>query len=414
MENVLETEGLGKAWRTYRSGLARAAEVLSLGALRTHEPWWALRGVSLSLPRGSALGVVGANGAGKSTLLKLLAGATAPTEGRLRVQGRVAALLELGAGFHPELSGRENALTTGVLLGRTRREMRACMDELLEFAGVREAADSPLRTWSSGMAMRLGFATALFVRPEVLILDEVLAVGDLDFQKKCVDAVASFRRGGGSLVLVSHSLYDVRQICDEAVWLRDGRPAASGEPARVTGLYSAWYGEHAAGSEDPRLDPGPERPRLRAVELVGACPGEPVDTVTTGQDLAVRIAWENPSEEPLQLGVTFTRQDRTLVSAAGTHAAGQVLRGRAGEATLRLPGLPLLAGRFTVVAHLLDEAGVHRHHERAAERELLVLQERGDLGLVRIPHAWELAGSGSDASSATALLPGKRPQEVPR
>ncbi|MDA0948954.1 MAG: hypothetical protein O2799_10550, partial [Planctomycetota bacterium] len=235
-----------------------------------------------------------------------------------------------------------------------------------------------------------------------------------DFQKKCVDAVASFRRKGGSLVLVSHSLYDIRQICDEAVWLRDGRAAASGEPARVTGLYSAWYGEHAASSEDPRLDPGPERPRLRAVELVGACPGEPVDTATTGQDLAVRIAWENPSEEPLQLGVTFTRQDRTLVCAAGTHAAGQALRGRAGVATLRLPALPLLAGRFTVVAHLLDEAGVHRHHERAIERELLVLQESADLGLVRLPHAWDLEASESAAATAPALLPGQRPQEVPR
>ena len=411
MQTILETQGLGKAWRTYPTGLARAAEVLSLGALRTHRPYWALRDVSLSLPRGAALGVVGANGAGKSTFLKLLAGATAPTEGRLRVAGRVAALLELGAGFHPELSGRENALTTGVLLGRSRREMRACMDELLEFAGVRHAADAPLRTWSSGMAMRLGFATALFVEPEVMILDEVLAVGDLDFQKKCVDAVAAFRRKGGSLVLVSHSLYDVRQICDEAVWLRDGAVASTGDPARVTGLYSAWYGECEDAQGDPRLDPGPERPRLRSVELEGVTPGDPVDTVETGQPLEVRVAWENPTDSPLQLGVTFTRQDRTLVCAAGTQAAGVVLEGRSGVATLRIPQVPLLAGRFTLVAHLLDEAGVHRHHERAAERELLVLQAGPELGLVQLPHAWSVEAA---QEVTPAALPGTAPQELHR
>lgn len=401
---VLETKNLGKAWRTYRSGWARAKEVLSLGACQTHEPFWALRNIDLCLPAGGALGVVGANGAGKSTLLKLLAGATPPTTGALRVSGRVAAMLELGAGFHPDLSGRENAMTTGVLLGCTRREMRRKTEELLEFAGVRAAADTPLRTWSSGMAMRLGFATALAVEPDLMILDEVLAVGDLDFQKRCVDSVAAFREGGGSLVLVSHSLYDIRQICDQAIWLQGGECAGQGEPARVTGLYSSWYGDRAGGAgadRDSATNPGPDRPRITAVEVLGVQREEGLDMLESGEDLEIVISWENPFDEPLQLGVTFTRQDRTLVAAAGTELDGITVTGSSGVARLRLPCFPLLAGRFTPVVYLLDSKGIHRHHERATERDLLVTSGTRELGMVRVPHQWKLEGE-----SLRAALPG--------
>ncbi|MAE46476.1 MAG: hypothetical protein CMJ86_06230 [Planctomycetes bacterium] len=406
---VLETHQLGKAWRTYPSGWARAKEVLSLGSMQTHVPFWALRNVDVTVPPGGALGVVGANGAGKSTLLKLFAGATPPTEGALRVKGRVAAMLELGAGFHPDLSGRENALTTGVLLGCGRREMRRLTEEILEFAGVRAAADTPLRTWSSGMAMRLGFATALAVKPELMILDEVLAVGDLDFQKRCVDAVSAFREDGGSLVLVSHSLYDIRQICDQALWLQAGECMAQGDPARVTGLYSAWYGDRAgqrAVDRDASTDPGPDRPRITRVEVLGTQRDGPLDTLESGQDLAVAIYWENPGAEPLQLGVTFTRQDRTLVAASGTQLDGLLVTGSSGVARLELPCFPLLAGRFTPVAHLLDSKGIHRHHERPTARDLLVTAGTRELGLVRVPHRWTL-----DTGGPAAALPGTRAQD---
>ena len=394
---VLEARGLGKAWRTYPSGWARAKEVLSLGAVQTHDPFWALRNIDVNLPPGGALGVVGANGAGKSTLLKLFAGATPPTEGALRVKGRVAAMLELGAGFHPDLSGRENALTTGVLLGCTRQEMRRKTEEILEFAGVRAAADTPLRTWSSGMAMRLGFATALAVQPDLMILDEVLAVGDLDFQKRCVDAVSDFREGGGSLVLVSHSLYDVRQICDQALWLEGGECSGQGDPARVTGLYSAWYGDRAGQGEtvrDAATNPGRDRPRITQVKVHGTRHEGAMDTLESGENLSLEIHWENPKAEPVQLGVTFTRQDRTLVAASGTQLDGLIVRGSRGVARLDLPCFPLLAGRFTPVVHMLDAKGIHRHHEKPTERDLLVTAGTRELGLVRIPSFWSFETEG--------------------
>tara|TARA_R110002126_G_scaffold11114_33_gene50536 strand:+ start:11210 stop:12415 length:1206 start_codon:yes stop_codon:yes gene_type:complete len=394
---AIETEGLGKAWRTYGSRRARLVEALSLGALPRHDLFWAIRGVDLALPRGGALGVVGPNGAGKSTLLKLLSGATAPTAGRMRTQGRVAGLLELGSGFHPDFSGRENAFLNGVLLGHGRKAMRKRVDEVIEFAGVQEAADAPVRTWSTGMAMRLGFACAVLAGPEVLVLDEVLAVGDLTFQKRCIDALADFRAKGGTLVLCSHSLYDVRQMCDQALWLNRGAVKAAGEACEVTHAYAAWS-ESTGDALDATQEPRSGLPRIASVEVyddAGAC-----DRMRTGQSLTVRVAWENPlwtaQAEPLQLGVTFTRQDRTLMCGALTEPQGLQLAGPGGVATLRIPSLELLAGRFTIVAHLLDASGVHRHHERAPKHDLVVQGGGQEVGVVRLVHTWTLETSARE------------------
>jgi lipopolysaccharide transport system ATP-binding protein len=297
-------------------------------------------------------------------------------------------LLELGSGFHPDFSGRENILMNGVLLGRSRRTMRATLDAILEFAELEGVADAPVRTYSTGMAMRLAFATALGVEPDVLLLDEVLAVGDLAFQEKCIERLFAFRAAGGTLVLCSHSLYDLRQICDRALWLADGRPAGLGDSASVTSAYAAWAGAQGAGQR-AEVDPGPGRPRITALEC--RADGGPVrDAVESGAELELRVSWENPSGRPLALGVTLTRQDRTLLAGLGTHLDGLLLEGSRGCMALTLPRLSLLAGRFQVVAHLFDERGVHRHHERAADAELVVRAATREVGLVRLEHAWRV------------------------
>src|SRR4029078_2401149 len=230
----------------------------------------ALTDVSFQVPKGSTFGVVGRNGSGKSTALKLVAGITKPTSGTVRVDGRISALIELGAGFHPEISGRANVFIKGIMLGLTKREIEQRFDEIVDFAELREFIDAPVKTYSSGMYMRLGVAVAIHVNPHVLLGDEVLAVGDEGFTHKCLDKFAEFRRRNKTILLVTHSLNLVERFCDEALWLDGGRAMQHGDPLRVVGAYltkveegeehllastPAKAVEEAAPTSDPPADP---------------------------------------------------------------------------------------------------------------------------------------------------------------
>src|SRR5207247_3406280 len=219
---------------TRKSALRQRSD---LRGLRPNETCPALTDVSFSVPTGSTYGVIGRNGSGKSTALKIVAGITKPTAGTVRVAGRVSALIELGAGFHPEISGRENVFINGIMLGLTKRDIQHRFDEIVEFAELKEFIDAPVKTYSSGMYMRLGFAVAIHVNPDVLLVDEVLAVGDEGFTHKCLDKFGEFRRSGKTILLVTHSLNLVERFCDEALWLDSGRAQTSGDPKRVVGAY---------------------------------------------------------------------------------------------------------------------------------------------------------------------------------
>jgi ABC-type polysaccharide/polyol phosphate transport system ATPase subunit len=208
-----------------------------LGDLKPEETFQALRGVSMTVPKGCTFGVIGRNGSGKSTLLKCVAGITRPTEGTVKVDGRISALIELGAGFHPEISGRENIFINGIMLGLTKKEIQRRFDEIVEFAEMQDFIEAPVKTYSSGMYMRLGFAVAVHVDPEVLLVDEVLAVGDQGFTHKCLDKFAEFRRRNKSILLVTHSLDMVEKFCDTAHWLDHGVTKGEGDPKRVVGAY---------------------------------------------------------------------------------------------------------------------------------------------------------------------------------
>lgn len=397
---VLEAQDLGKAYRAYRSPWARALEAATLGRARGHVERWALRHVDLALPRGAALGLCGENGAGKSTLLKVLAGTTSPSEGRFRVAGHVASLLELGSGFHQDFSGVENVEMMGVLAGHSRREVRRRLPAILEFAELGEAVDAPVRTYSTGMGMRLGFAAALGYDPELLILDEVFAVGDAAFQKKCVDRLLELKRAGRTILLCSHSLYDLRQLCDEGLWLAGGEVRAQGSVVAATNAYAAWQDERAA--QESAQGPGrADWPRIEAIELRGARGGPSGWSARTGEDLELAVTWSDPRavRDGVHVGVTFTRQDRTLCAAAGTQLDGRpALDGTCGRVVLELPSLALLSGSFEVRVHLFDAAGVFRYEERCLEGDLVVEAGTEEVGLVRLAHAWRV----SDATEAAA------------
>jgi lipopolysaccharide transport system ATP-binding protein len=242
MGNAIVVEGLGKQFRRYhpdRPVTLNAIFLRGLRRLRPAERFWALRDVSFNVPAGRTVGLIGANGSGKSTLLRLIAGVGRPSEGRATVHGHVGALLDLGAGFHNDLTGRENVFINGIVRGLTRREVTERFDSILTFAGLQEFIDSPLRTYSSGMRMRLAFAVAVHVEPDVLLIDEVLAVGDVSFQRKCLERIAGFRCQGGTILLASHEMAFLRSICDDGLWLRAGRVAAYGSIQTVAGQYEA-------------------------------------------------------------------------------------------------------------------------------------------------------------------------------
>lgn len=242
MKNAIEARNLGKAYRALGVGVPTLYKTLSrIIQRRPIERFWALHDVSFDIPKGATVGVIGPNGSGKSSLLGLIAGTITPTRGSVRAEGRISSLLELGAGFHPELSGRENAILNASILGIPREDVIRRMDHIIEFAGLKDFIDAPVKHYSSGMYVRLGFAVAVEINPDILLVDEVLAVGDIAFQTKCLERVRELQKNGKTLLLVSHALETVQQFCDETLLILDGKLAEKGPPRDVIFSYLKTY-----------------------------------------------------------------------------------------------------------------------------------------------------------------------------
>jgi ABC-type polysaccharide/polyol phosphate transport system ATPase subunit len=271
--NAIEVIHASKIYRRYsrKRQFATLKSALLTGSLirdlKADETFSAVRDVSFTVPAGRTLGVIGRNGSGKSTMLKLVAGITKPSSGTVTVNGRISALIELGAGFHPEISGRENVFINGIMLGLSKRQVAARFDEIVEFAEMQDFIDAPVKTYSSGMYMRLGFAVAIHVDPDVLLVDEVLAVGDEGFTHKCLDKFAEFKRRGKTILLVTHSLGLVERFCDEALWLDAGQMKGMGDPKRIVGAYITDVESH----EEEQLAAGD----ARAQDTVAISPDDP-------------------------------------------------------------------------------------------------------------------------------------------
>jgi ABC-type polysaccharide/polyol phosphate transport system ATPase subunit len=404
-------------FRTLKSALLTGSIIRDLAPAET---FTALHGVSFEVPRGTAFGVIGENGSGKSTLLKLLAGITKPTRGSLEVRGRISALIELGAGFHPEISGRENVVINGIMLGLTRRQIDERFDEIVDFAELREFIDAPVKTYSSGMYMRLGFAVAIHVDPEVLLIDEVLAVGDEAFTRKCLDKIGEFRRRGKTILLVTHSLGLVEKMCDEALWLRHGQVADRGDPKRVVDAYLTYVAggeeallkaEHGRPGAETEGHPPPApaassvehgyregRWGSREVEIEGVrlldARGRERHVFVSGEtvSLSLRVRAAAPVED-FVFGVGIFSADGVSVYGTNTHIEEFLPRRLhgGGEVRLLLEDLRLVEGSYLldVAAHRRDGTPYDYHRGLYSFRMKSHLK---DVGVYRPAHRWEFEG----------------------
>jgi lipopolysaccharide transport system ATP-binding protein len=315
---------------------------------------WALQDVSFELERGQVLGVVGPNGSGKSTLLKILSRITEPTTGRVEVDGRVGSLLEVGTGFHDELTGRENIHLSGAILGMRRQEVARKFDEIVAFAEVERFLDTPVKHYSTGMYLRLGFAVAAHLEPEVLLVDEVLAVGDAAFQRKCLGKMDDVARGGRTVLLVSHNVAAIRNLCHRALVLRGGRLAFDGSSAQALDAYLNSSAPHAQGRADLRRHPGRPpgmTPVIQALLVCGPDGHGSRETLRTGEDAVFALEYDTGdlAIDYVMLGIVSPLGDR--ICSVGTHLTPgfrDVLRGRGGL-ECRLRQLPLAPGEYSVL-----------------------------------------------------------------
>ncbi|MCC6673214.1 MAG: ABC transporter ATP-binding protein [Planctomycetes bacterium] len=400
MAPSIQARGLEKTYRLYGSVYDRLRERLPWNRVPRHRPVHALRDVNFDVAPGECVGLVGGNGAGKSTLLKILTGTTFPSAGSYSIRGRVASLLELGAGFHADFTGRENIYMNAAMMGLSRRETHQKYQEILDFSELHEFIDAPIRTYSSGMVCRLGFSVAVATDPDVLIIDEILAVGDMHFQRKCVERIWDYKKRGKTLFFCSHSLYDVRQLCDRAIWLKQGRVELMADAVTVTNEYATY--EHQLMAKQDRPSGGAavppaadELPRIVRAQLVDPRTGLPRHIVQPREPVAVRVQVRNGAQRvPLCLAIGFTRSDGILMFAHTTQLDGVEFDFAEGVVTLVLPNLKLLSGEFVVPVWLMDGNGVHRFHERPAEQNLLVQNRTKELGYFVQEHEWKVEPGG--------------------
>ena len=351
----------------------------------------ALEGVSLEVGRGEAVGIIGENGSGKSTLLRLVAGISEPDAGTIVTDRPVSAILELGLGFHPEFSGRENALLYGALIGVPQQAMRERLDAILEFAELGAFIDQPLRTYSSGMSARLGFAVATNVDPRVLVVDEALAVGDGAFQKKCVDRMVRFKQEGRAVLFCSHAMYLVAGFCERAVWLRDGAVAAAGPAGEVIHAYEDHLRHKGKRRQEQDGAPAPEAARSAVLGGVEVTPSG--RAVRPGEALEVRVGVRRrQAGVPLHLAVAFEDENGVCVAAFATQWEGHdPLAGKEDETVaLRLPQCPFARGRLDVTAYLTDGTGLQILDQLLAPGAVVVEAAQWAPGLVDVEHRWEV------------------------
>lgn len=390
---AVEVRDFGKKFRLYRDKNQTLKTAVLRGSRAKYEELWAVRHVDLAVPQGTTFGLIGNNGSGKSTLLRCLARILRPDEGTMAVRGRVAALLELGSGFHPELTGRQNVFLNGTILGMKRRELERRFDDLVAFAGLERAIDQPVKNYSSGMYARLGFAVATSVDPEVLLVDEVLAVGDVAFQRRCMERINELRSDGRTVVIVSHDATAIRGLCDSAAWLERGVLRETGPVGDVLDHYLRSTAEERPAVADDADRWGNGDVLLDEVTLVDD-EGHKVSAVASGQPVAVRIAWSAKQSVPdLVVGLGLWAADGTHLWGASTSDRGVGLDTAAGRGvlTVRIPRLVLQPGPFWIDATAHDPTGAHVYDYRRHAVRLTVIDggagEHG--GYVSLASEWE-------------------------
>jgi ABC-2 type transport system ATP-binding protein len=391
-----------EVWKSYRIYHQRSHTLKEkvLSRRNMYEDFWALRGVDLEVPAAATFGIIGANGSGKSTLLKTMARILTPNRGQVTVNGTVSPLLELGTGFHPELTGRENVFLAGSLLGRSHAEVSREYDGIVDFAGIETFMDSPVKNYSSGMYARLAFAVAISVDPEILIVDEVLSVGDEAFQLKCYERVAKLRAEGRTVVIVTHGLETIRTLCSEAAWIDEGVVRASGKAMDVVATYlKDVHGDsrfdHDWSQTGNRFGTG--QAEILDVAFLDAA-GFPAPVYRTGDSMTIRLSC--CAREPLEdvsCGIAVYRADNgSYLFGQNSREAGIKLRlDGSSTITFTVPELPLLQGSYsvTVALHQIGRKIFDFHDRRYS---FLVVSDPDlppDAGMVRVPSHWEVSQS---------------------
>lgn len=401
-QNAVQLTGVGKRFLRHADRRSTLKERIVRGRARTTQDFWAVRDVTLNIPRGSVYGLIGHNGSGKSTLLKLITGIYRPTEGQIATHGRVAALIELGAGFHPDMTGRENIRLNGSILGLSKAEINAAMDTIIDFSGLHDFIDDPVKHYSSGMYVRLGFSVAVHMRPDVLLIDEVLAVGDEEFQRKCFDYLYTLRKEGRTIIVVSHGLGQLEGLCDEVAWLDHGAVQEIGAPTTVIGSYlhkvnadeARTNAAVAAGRSDETMRAGNGAIRCTAIRLIDA-QRAPLDHAETGSTVGLAVDL-HCVERVLGPNVRFAFQHETgpLVTMVSNHRRGIDFGYVDGDHTVTafLTDNPLLPGRYRVHVDVFDHTGSVLIDNWDDALEFTVRSPRGEIGqgFIELPFTYEI------------------------
>ena len=388
---AIQVENLGKCYRMRGVAKASIRDLLVRGwRKRQAEPFWALRDVSFAVPRGASVGVVGPNGSGKSSLLGLIAGTIHPTTGAVRTNGAISSLLELGAGFHPDLSGRENVFLNAAVLGIPREDVARRMDHIIEFSGLRDFIDMPVKNYSSGMYVRLGFAVAVEMNPEILLVDEVLAVGDLAFQMKCFDRIRDFQKRGKTILLVTHDLVSVEQFCDEVKLVHQGRLVAQGNPSDVILTYLKTY--MARIGQLNVEEHGTREVEFTNVRLLDER-GTETGSFITGHTLTVEIDYRAKRRiEQAVFGFSLKTGNGFFIYGTNTQIMNVPIPPLEGDGTVRLTlePLALMEGKYflSLAVHSWDHAT--QYHRREDWYPFAVKNESTAHGVFQLPCRWTI------------------------
>jgi ABC-type polysaccharide/polyol phosphate transport system ATPase subunit len=391
--NAVEVEDLSKRFRMYRERNQSLKAAVMRGKRAEYREFWALKHVTFDIPAGSTFGLIGENGSGKSTLLKCITRILRPDTGVVRANGSMAAMLELGSGFHPELSGRENVYLNGSILGMRKSEIDEKFEQIVDFSGVREFIDQPVKNYSSGMYVRLGFSVAINIDPDILLVDEVLAVGDANFQDKCMEKFADFRKAGKTVIIVSHAMSSLRSLCDEAAWLKHGELLEAGDATQIVDTYSeASFAERAMEETGDDAHEGSGEVQIIGVELLDTA-GVARHQVRTDDEVCLRINYD--ATEPVDKPVFALAIETSSGVYVWTHHSrdGGYVPDRIcgpGSVDLRIPSLHLQAGAYTVRARILDYTLSHTYDFRPVAHRFDVTSKRPHEsgGIVALDSTW--------------------------
>ena len=411
-ENVTKRYTLGQGRGSLRDAAARWAARLARRPIDAEaNVLWALKGVDFEVERGETLGLVGVNGAGKSTILKILSGVTRPTSGRVRIDGRLSALIEVGAGFHPDLTGRENIYLNGAILGLSRREIAAQLDSIISFAELAPFIDTPVKRYSSGMFVRLGFSVAIHIDPDILLIDEVLAVGDYLFRDKCVEKIKGFRKSGKTLIVVSHDRNMLEKLCDRAVLLHRGQIMHQGPIRAVLDeYYTGKYRQEERHVSTDVIGQAGDHVGNRVIDILEVrlldADGRPRSRFLSGESLTIqaRFRCNQAVAEP----VFYCDIHSQLTWIIGTNtdrsrAVASFEAGQQGTVEMVIQSLNLLSGSYHLDLGAVSHAFAGRPYHivyKAATFEVSAGREQGD-GLVHLPHTWRFAQSNPSSHRAT-------------